>query len=127
MKYVVYTFLLFALIGEPANVSNGQAHTPTKPVKQPNPLNKVLANQDTILMKAKMLLEEEKVVQPKEKVVTKWRTVYRTRVKEVRDTVYVLVQPDSTFYPEACPIDTVFIEKPVKAKKKNIFQRIFKK
>ncbi len=126
MKYVVYTFLLFALIGEPANVSNGQAHTPTTRAKQPNPLNKVLANQDTILMKAKMLLEEEKVVQPKEKVVTKWRTVYRTRIKEVRDTVYVLTLPDSAFYIDTCPPDTVYIEKPVKIKKKNILKRIFK-
>ncbi len=123
MRYLVYTFLLFVLISEPAHVSNGQNKTPVKALKSSTLINQALANTDSILMQAKKLPEVEPVV--KEKIVTKWRTVYRTKVKEVRDTVYIsLPENDTLFIPERC-IDTVYIDRPILVKKKGFFKRLF--
>lgn len=126
MKYLLYISIWVFFLGHPAQLGKSQsANAPAiEPTKNTNePQKKVVDSKDLEI--AKLLPQANKALESTPKVKTK--IVYRTKIKEVHDTVYLLLppEPDSSFLAENPvdePCDTVYLEKP---RRKGFLKRIF--
>jgi hypothetical protein len=136
MKYLLAISVLLIFCFEPAQIAPAQSAIPSSkvsPVEEQKILKAILAeqkqeineNKDSISALTKGVLSGE--IKPK--VVYKYR--YRTKIKEVHDTLYLPLETDHMeedyIADPPCP-DTITVIKfqPPPIKKKNLFQRIFK-
>lgn len=122
--------MFFLLISRPAptttaQVKAGESIPPTKVKVSNSVLNETAKkNVDTI---NNLLNAAKEVVGKPPKEVVKYRYRYRTKIKEVHDTLYIALpanENDSLYIVENCP-DTVYIDRPVYIKKKSFFKRLF--
>jgi hypothetical protein len=137
MKYLLAIAVLIVFCLEPAQIAPAQSSLPqvkSSPVEEQKILKAILAeqkqeikeNKDSISALTKAVLSGE--IKPK--VIYKYR--YRTKIKEVHDTIYMPLvtdhmEEDYAIDPTPCPDTITVIQiQPGPIKKKNIFQRIFK-
>ena len=116
MKYLITVTAFLLMISQPAPIVRGQAVIIPKKFDNSGLKKTIQNNQDTI----RDLIIKAQDIKPKIKYV------YKTKYRTIRDTVIVYLPiNDIEYITELCPPDTVYIDRPILVRKKNLFKRIF--